>query len=49
MKQIYILLVIINALTAIWCAAMGDFVFMILMTIFAFLNANFYFEEREQK
>ena len=49
MKQIYILLVIINALTAIWCAVMGDFVFMILMTIFAFLNAYFCLEERNRK
>ncbi len=47
--MIYILLLIMNAITAILCAATGNLWGVILMTVFMFLNANFYFEEREKK
>lgn len=47
--MIYILLLIINALTAIWCAIMGNLGGVILMTVFMFLNAYFYLEEMEKK
>ncbi len=49
MKQIYLLLVIINALAAIWCAAMGNLFGVMLMILLAVSNANFYFDEREKK
>ena len=49
MKQIYLLLVVINALTAIWCAATGNLWGVILMTVFMFLNTYFYLEESEKK
>ena len=47
--MIYILLLIINALTVIWCAAMGNLFGVMLMIVLAASNANFYFEEREKK
>lgn len=49
MKKIYLLLVIINAITAIWCAAMGNLLGVILMIILAASNVNFYFEEKERR
>ena len=49
MKQIYLLLGIISAITAIWCAAMGNLLGVILMIVLAASNANFYFEEKERK
>ena len=45
MKYIYFLLMIISAITAIWCAAMGNLLGVILMIVLAALNMNFYFEE----
>ena len=47
--MIYLFLVIINAITAILCAATGNLWGVILMIIFAVSNLNFYFEEREKK
>lgn len=46
MKQIYLLLVIINVATAIWCAATGYLIGVILMMVLAGSNASFYFQEK---
>ena len=47
--MIYLLLLIINAATAILCAATGNLWGVMLMIVFMFLNAYFYIEEREKK
>ncbi len=49
MKQIYLLLVIINVATAIWCAATGYLIGVILMMVLAGSNAIFFIEERNRK
>lgn len=49
MKQIYLLLVIISAITAILCAATGNLLGVILMIVLAASNVNFYFEEKERR
>lgn len=49
MKKIYFLLMIISGIMAIWGAVIGDIMFVMLMTVLAVSNANFYFEEREKK